>query len=62
VLQDGRKIGEVTSGTKSPSLGIAIGLAYVPAALAAEGSTFAVDIRGRAAAARVVKTPFYTRK
>ena len=33
----------------------------VPPALAAEGSTFAVDIRGRAAAAKVVKTPFYTR-
>jgi len=62
VLQDGRKVGEVTSGTKSPSLGTSIGLAYVPTALAAEGSTFAVDIRGRAAAARVVKTPFYTRK
>jgi aminomethyltransferase len=62
VLQDGRKVGEVTSGTKSPSLGIAIGLAYVPTALAAEGSTFAIEIRGRAAAARVVKTPFYVRK
>jgi aminomethyltransferase len=62
VLQDGRKVGEVTSGTKSPSLGIPVGLAYVPTALAAEGSTFAVEIRGRAAAARVVKTPFYTRK
>jgi aminomethyltransferase len=62
VLQEGRKIGEVTSGTKSPSLGTSIGLAYVPTALAAEGSTFAVEIRGRAAAARVVKTPFYTRK
>ncbi len=61
VLQDGRKVGEVTSGTKSPSLGTSIGLAYVPTALAAEGSTFAVDIRGRAAAARVAKTPFYTR-
>ncbi len=61
VLQDGRKVGEVTSGTKSPSLGTSIGLAYVPTALAAEGSTFAVEIRGRAAAARVVKTPFYTR-
>jgi len=60
VLQDGRRIGEVTSGTKSPSLGTSIGLAYVPTALAAEGSTFAVEIRGRAAAARVVKTPFYT--
>ena len=40
----------------------AIGLAYVPAALAAEGSTFAVEIRGRPVAARVVKTPFYSRK
>jgi aminomethyltransferase len=62
VLQDGRKVGEVTSGTRSPTLEIPIGLAYVPTALAAEGSTFAVEIRGRAAAARVVKTPFYVRK
>jgi aminomethyltransferase len=62
VLRDGRKVGEVTSGTKSPTLGTSIGLAYVPTALAAEGSTFAVEIRGRAAAARVVKTPFYVRK
>jgi aminomethyltransferase len=62
VLQDGRDVGTVTSGTKSPSLGKSIGLAYVPTALAAEGSTFAVGIRDRPAAARVVKTPFYTRK
>jgi aminomethyltransferase len=34
----------------------------VPPALAAEGSTFHVEIRGRPAAAKVVKTPFYTRK
>ena len=39
----------------------AIGIGYVPTALAAEGSTFHVDIRGRAAAAKVVKTPFHTR-
>jgi aminomethyltransferase len=62
VLQDGRKIGEVTSGTKSPSLGTSIGLAYVPPALAAEGSSFAVEIRGKPVAAQAVKTPFYTRK
>jgi aminomethyltransferase len=62
VVQDGRKVGEVTSGTKSPSLGTSIGLAYVPPALAAEGAEFGVEIRGRAARGRVVKTPFYTRK
>jgi aminomethyltransferase len=62
VVQDGRRIGEVTSGTRGPSLGTSIGLAYVPPALAAEGSTFSVEIRGRPAAAKVVKTPFYTRK
>jgi aminomethyltransferase len=62
VLQDGKPVGTVTSGTRSPSLGTSIGLAYVPPALAAEGSTFAVEIRGRAAAAKVVKTPFYVRK
>jgi aminomethyltransferase len=61
VVQDGRPVGVVTSGTRSPSLGTSIGLAYVPPALAAEGSTFAVDIRGRPVAATVVKTPFYTR-
>ncbi|HTP24448.1 MAG TPA: glycine cleavage system aminomethyltransferase GcvT [Anaeromyxobacteraceae bacterium] len=62
VVQDGTAIGTVTSGTRSPCLGISIGLAYVPPGLAAEGSTFAVDIRGRLAAAKVVKTPFYARK
>jgi aminomethyltransferase len=61
VVQGGKPVGTVTSGTKSPSLGTSIGLAYVPAALAAEGSTFGVEIRGRAVAARVVKTPFYSR-
>jgi len=62
VLRDGKPAGVVTSGTQSPTLKIPVGLAYVPLDLAAEGSTFAVEIRGRAVAARVVKTPFYTRK
>jgi aminomethyltransferase len=62
VVQGGKQVGLVTSGTRSPSLGTSIGLAYVPAALAAEGSTFSVEIRGRPVAARVVKTPFYSRK
>jgi aminomethyltransferase len=62
VLQDGRKVGEVTSGTRSPTLKTSIGLAYVPPALAAEGSAFAVDIRGRPVAAKAVRTPFYVCK
>ncbi len=62
VVQGGSKVGDVTSGTRSPSLGTSIGLAYLPPALAAEGSTFAVEIRGRPVAARAVKTPFYTRR
>ncbi len=62
VLQDGKPVGIVTSGTKSPSTGVSIGLAYVPPGLAAEGSTVAVEIRGKAVAAKVVKTPFYSKK
>jgi aminomethyltransferase len=37
----------------------AIGMGYVPTALSPEGSTFQVEIRGRPAGARVVKTPFW---
>jgi aminomethyltransferase len=61
IVKDGNKVGEVTSGTMGPSVKKAIGIGYVPTALAAEGSTFAVEIRGRPAAAKVVKTPFYKR-
>lgn len=58
VLQDGQRVGEVTSGTVGPTVKKPIGIAYVSTALAAEGSTFQVEIRGRAVDARVVKTPF----
>lgn len=58
VLKDGQKVGEVTSGTMGPTVKKAIGMAYVPTALATEGSTFDVEIRGRAVPAVVVKTPF----
>jgi aminomethyltransferase len=44
-----------------PSVKKPIGMGYVPAELAAEGSIFHVEIRGRAVAARVVKTPFWKR-
>ncbi len=58
VVKDGQRIGEVTSGTMSPVLKESIGLAYVPAAVAKEGSAFDVEIRGKPVPARVVKTPF----
>ena len=58
VLKNGARVGEVTSGTMSPVLKEPIGLAYLPAALAKEGSAFEVEIRGKPVPAVVVKTPF----
>jgi aminomethyltransferase len=53
------KIGEVTSGTQSPSLGIGIGMGYVPPELAAVDTLLEIEIRNKRAPARVVKRPFY---
>jgi aminomethyltransferase len=52
-------VGEITSGTFSPTLGRPIGLGYVPAALAEPGTALAVDVRGRQEPAKVVELPFY---
>jgi aminomethyltransferase len=49
--------GEITSGTFSPTLGLSIALARVPAAVKI-GDTCTVDLRGKPAAVRVVKYPF----
>ena len=54
----GNEIGEVTSGTQSPTLGKAIGLAYVKAEHAGIGSEIFVEIRNQPIKATVVKTPF----
>ena len=61
VLHDGAVVGEITSGSWAPSLNRAVALAYVPTALAAMGTELAVEIRGRAEPAVVVKRPFYRR-
>lgn len=54
----GEAVGHVTSGTMSPTLKKAVGMGYVPTALAAEGTAIEVEIRDRRVAARVVKFPF----
>jgi len=51
--------GEVTSGTLSPSLGVGIGLAYVPAEHAAVGSSLEIDVRGKMRSAAVKEKPLY---
>ena len=61
ILIDGEPAGMLTSGGPSPTLKKSIGMGYVPADKAAEGTELQVEIRGRAHAARVVPLPFYRR-
>ncbi len=61
VTFEGAQVGVVTSGTHSPTLGSAVALGFVAAALATPGATLAVDIRGRAVPVEVIPTPFYRR-
>ncbi len=56
---DGRPLGQVTSGTLSPSLGVGIGMGFVPPELAAPGTPLTVEIRGRREPAVVVARPIY---
>ncbi len=56
---EGHKIGIVTSGTMSPSLGKGIGLGYVPTIFAKADSKINIQIRKKAIPATVVKLPFY---
>ncbi|HXO19948.1 MAG TPA: glycine cleavage system aminomethyltransferase GcvT [Thermoanaerobaculia bacterium] len=61
VQVDGARVGAVTSGTWSPTFEKALGMAYVPAALAAPGTALSLDVRGKPVAAKVVPLPFYRR-
>lgn len=61
VVEGGEEIGVVTSGTHSPTLKKAIGLAYLPLDKSSQGSEFSVLIRGKETRARVIPTPFYKR-
>ncbi|GAB4287429.1 MAG: glycine cleavage system aminomethyltransferase GcvT [Oscillatoriaceae cyanobacterium] len=59
VLFEGQRVGEITSGSWSPTLSRAIGLAYVPTHLAKIGQELEVEIRGKLYPVVVVKKPFY---
>jgi aminomethyltransferase len=54
--------GVVTSGTMSPCLRIGIGMAYVPAARAAAGTEFEIDVRGKTRPAVVATKPLYDKE
>lgn len=56
------KLGEVVSGTQSPSLGIGIGLGYVPPEFAMPGMNIDIEIRGKLSPAQIVKKPIYQKQ
>ena len=60
-IGDDNAAGRVTSGTQTPYLKKAIGMAYVPIEHARPGAEFDIDIRGRRTRAQVVPMPFYRR-
>jgi aminomethyltransferase len=61
VVRNGEQIGVVTSGTQTPFLKKAIGMAYLPVEMSSAGAQFEIDIRGRAGTAQVIPLPFYKR-
>jgi aminomethyltransferase len=58
---DGRPIGEVTSGSFSPTLEKPIAMAMVPPEFSEPGTPLSIDIRGKPSSGRVVPLPFYQR-
>jgi aminomethyltransferase len=61
VQRDGARVGTVTSGTFSPTLGRSLAMALVDPTAASQGLYLEVEIRGRDEPARVVPLPFYRR-
>ena len=61
VLHNDRQVGEVTSGTFSPTLQKSICMAYVAAECAQPNTSLVIDIRGKMHEGRVVELPFYSR-
>jgi aminomethyltransferase len=61
IVEDGRPVGQVTSGSFGPTVEKSIGLGFVPPEGSNPGRRIAVEIRGRAASGTVTKLPFYSR-
>ncbi len=61
MLIEGRRMGQVTSGSPAPFLKKNIGMAYVPVEFAVPGGAIQIDVRGRMVNAQVVPLPFYKR-
>jgi aminomethyltransferase len=61
LYQNGRAVGRVTSGTKSPTLGKSIALGYVSHGAGACDENIEVEIRGRRSRAKIVSLPFVRR-
>jgi aminomethyltransferase len=59
IFSGDKKVGEVTSGTQSPSLSDGIGLGYVTPELAKAGTAIEIEIRGRRFPAQIVAKPIY---
>jgi aminomethyltransferase len=59
IWANGMSVGEVTSGTQSPSLGIGIGMGFVPPEFAKPDTKIEIEIRGKRFAAVVVPKPIY---
>jgi len=60
IVSNGEAVGQITSGTMSPSLGVGIALGYVPSEMARIDTVLQIDVRGRLADGRVQRPPFYT--
>ena len=62
VFRNGEKLGEINSGTMSPSLGYGIGMAYLPAEQAKIGTELEIEIRGQKFPAVIEKKPLYKKQ
>ena len=59
VIHGGSSVGNVTSGTMSPSLKKGIGIGYIDKSYYEIGANIKIDVRGKLKQAQIVQAPFY---